>query len=137
VTNGASADISAYSVAGGVLTQLNGSPFGAGGNPSGIAMTSNGKYVYVANYGDGTISGYSIGNGGALDQLSGSPFPDGNGTGPTALGIDKGNKHLFVTNQSSDNIAVYSIVKSGALSQISGSPFSNPNALGPRGLAVY
>jgi 6-phosphogluconolactonase (cycloisomerase 2 family) len=94
VTNGASANISAYAVAGGVLTQLTGSPFGAGGQPQGIAITPNGKYVYVANYGDGTISGYSVGSGGALVQLSGSPFADGAGTAPTAITIDKAGKTL-------------------------------------------
>ena len=45
VTNGASGDVSAYSAAGGVLTQLAGSPFAAGGTPLGIAMTANGKFV--------------------------------------------------------------------------------------------
>ena len=109
VTNGASADISAYSVANGVLTQLTGSPFKAGGTPQGIAMTSNGKYLYVANYGDATISGYSISGGGALVPLHGSPFADGSGTGPTALTVDKSNAHLFVTNQDTEGVAVYAI----------------------------
>jgi 6-phosphogluconolactonase len=137
VTNGASADISAYSVSGGVLTQITGSPFAAGGTPQGIAMTSNGKFLYVANYGDGTISGYSIGSGGALTQLSGSPFADGTSTSPTALAVDKSNKHLFVTNQGTQAIAVYSISGSGAVAQINGSPFADSNAIGPRGLALY
>jgi 6-phosphogluconolactonase len=137
VTNGASADISAYSVAGGVLTQLSGSPFPAGNEPAGITITPNGKYLYVANYTDGTISGYSVGAGGALVALPGSPFADGSDTGPTAVAVDKGGKHLFVTNQTGESIAVYSVAHSGAITQISGSPFADSNAIYPRGVAVY
>jgi 6-phosphogluconolactonase len=136
VTNGASADVSAYSVAGGVLTQLTNSPFAAGGTPDGITITPNGKFVYVANQGDGTISAYSAA-GGALKQLKASPFADGSGTGPTAMAVDKSGEHLFVTNQSTSTIAVYTIGGSGAIAQISGSPFELTGALGPRGLALY
>lgn len=135
VTNGASANVSAYSVADGVLTQLTGSPFAAGGTPAGIAMTHNGKLLYVANQGDGTISGYAIGAGGALTALSGSPFADGTDTGPGALTVDQANKHLFVANGGSGAIAVYTIDSSGRLAQITGSPFSDSG--GPKGLALY
>jgi DNA-binding beta-propeller fold protein YncE len=116
---------------------LAGSPFAAGGTPQGIAIAPNGKHVYVANEGDGTISGYSVGSGGALSALAGSPFADGDGVGPTALTVDPSGKHLYVTNQSADTIAVYAIAASGALSQIAGSPFADPSGNGPRGLVLY
>ncbi len=137
VTNGASADISAYGVANGVLTQLSGSPFSAGGAPLGLTMTPNGKFVYVANSGDGTVSGYSIGSGGALHPLSGSPFADGSGTSPTALAVDHGGKHLFVTNGGSTTISVYAIAKSGGIAQIAGSPFPDNGGSDPKGVALY
>lgn len=138
VTNGASADISAYSVANGVLTQITGSPFSAGGTPLGITATPNGKFVYVANSADSTVSGYSIGDGGALHPLSGSPFADGSGTSPIALAIDKGGKHLFVTNTNTNAIAVYAIAGSGRINQVAGSPFpERTGSAGPKGLALY
>jgi len=138
VTDGAQAAVTAYSVAGGVLTQLTGSPFSAGSTPDGIAIAPNGKYVYVANYGDGTLSGYAVGSGGALVELKGSPFADGSGTGPTALAIDSAGKELFVTNQSVEQIAVYAIGASGAIAQIKGSPFTEKQgAEYPRGLVIY
>jgi 6-phosphogluconolactonase len=138
VTNGAAASISGYSVADGVLTSLNGSPFSAGGSPDGIAITPKNQDVYVANYGDGTISGYSVGAGGILSALPGSPFADGSGAGPNAVAIDRAGKHLFVSNGSTQQIAVYAIGVSGALSQIEGSPFSErEGAFSPRGLAIY
>lgn len=138
VTNGASADISAYSVAEGVLTPLAGSPFAAGGTPLGIAITPNGKHVYVANSADGTISGYSVGGGGALVKVHGSPFSDGSGVSPYALAIDKSGKQLFVTNSNTNSIAVYAIASSGRISQIAGSPFpERSGSAGPKGLALY
>jgi 6-phosphogluconolactonase (cycloisomerase 2 family) len=137
VVNGAHADVGAYSVADGALTQLAGSPFPAGNSPLGIAMSPNDKFVYVANAGDGTISGYSIGNGGALDALSGSPFADGSNTSPTALAIDKAGQHLFVTNSGTETVAVYDIAKSGGLTAIKGSPFAISEGTGPKGLAIY
>jgi 6-phosphogluconolactonase len=137
VTNGASADISVYSVAGGVLAQLKKSPFSAGNQPAGIAISPNGKLLYVANYGDGTISGYAIAGGGTPKPLAGSPFADGTGTGPTAVAIDQSGEHLFVSNQSSDAIAVYAIGTSGTLTPVSGSPFAVSGGLYPRGLALY
>jgi 6-phosphogluconolactonase (cycloisomerase 2 family) len=138
VTNGVQANVSAYGVASGVLTQLAGSPFPAGNQPDSIVITPDGKYAYVANSGDGTISGYGIGGGGTLRQLSGSPFADGSDTAPGALTTDAQGKHLFVANANAQNIAVYAIGGSGALSQIEGSPFAERSgASGPKGLAIY
>jgi 6-phosphogluconolactonase (cycloisomerase 2 family) len=138
VTDGAAKSISGYSVAGGVLTALNDSPFSAGDEPDGIAIAPNNKYVYVANSGDSTISGYSVGAGGNLKALAGSPFADGSAAGPNAVIVDSAGKHLFVANGSTEQIAVYAIAGSGALSQIKGSPFTeNEGASGPQGLAIY
>ncbi|HTT82454.1 MAG TPA: beta-propeller fold lactonase family protein [Rhizomicrobium sp.] len=137
VTDAAHGDISGYSAAAGVLTQLSGSPFPAGNQPNGIVMTPNDKFVYVANYGDGTISGYSIGSGGVLEALAGSPFADGSGTAPIAVAIDKAGKHLFVTNANTQDIAVYDIAESGSITQIDGSPFPLTDGTGPKGLALY
>jgi 6-phosphogluconolactonase len=50
-----------------------GSPFPAGNNPISLATVNN--FLYVSNFKDGTISGYSINPiNGALTALAGSPF---------------------------------------------------------------
>jgi 6-phosphogluconolactonase len=137
VTNGASGDISAYSVAGTALTPLSGSPFAAGNTPEGIAVTSDGTKLYVANRGDSTLSGYAIGAGGALTPLPGSPYADGSGGSPTALALDKKNNYLFVANSSADTLAVYKVGTAGSLTPVRGSPFGDgAGAGGPEGLAV-
>ena len=47
-----------------------------------------GRYAYVANYTDGTISGYSIAGNGALTALPRSPYSVSS-TQPTDIGIVK------------------------------------------------
>jgi Lactonase, 7-bladed beta-propeller len=62
VTNLSSNNVSAYAInaSTGALTQLTGSPFAAGYQPSGVAIDSSGKFLYVAN--NGSISGHYSGN---------------------------------------------------------------------------
>jgi 6-phosphogluconolactonase len=79
--------------AGGVLNAVSGSPFAAGTGPASVVLDTTGKYVYTANLGDGTISGYSIGTSSALSALNGSPYASG--TQVTSLGADKSGKYLL------------------------------------------
>jgi 6-phosphogluconolactonase (cycloisomerase 2 family) len=44
-------------------------------NPVAIAMDSAGKLLFVANGIEGTVSVFSIGSGGTLTEVAGSPFP--------------------------------------------------------------
>ena len=44
----------------GALTPITGPPFSAGRNPIFVAVDPSGKFAYVANHADGTISGYTI-----------------------------------------------------------------------------
>ena len=79
--------------ANGVLNAVTGSPFAAGAQPFSIVLDSSGKYVYVANGIDATISGYLIGTGGGLTALSGSPYASG--AQVEALGRDSSGKYLL------------------------------------------
>jgi DNA-binding beta-propeller fold protein YncE len=87
-----------------------------------------GKFAYVANYQDATVSGYSINAAtGALTSVLGSPFPtSGCGAGeslcfPTSVAVDPTGKFAYV---SFGNISGYTInATTGALTPIPGSPF--------------
>ena len=77
--NGAGS-VSAYSAnrASGVLTELPGSPFAAGANPSAIAIAIPyvHAFAYVANTTSANVSAYTIdGTTGALAPVGGSHFP--------------------------------------------------------------
>jgi hypothetical protein len=60
-------------------------------------LTANlrGEFVYVANSGDGTISGYTVGTDGNLTQITGSPFTTG-GT-PSTVGVDTAGSFLYAS----------------------------------------
>jgi 6-phosphogluconolactonase len=80
--------ISTFQVASdGKLTYLATTPLT---NPVAIAMDSAGKFLFVANGGEATVSVFSIGSNASLSQVSGSPFtlplPAGGQT-PSALAL--------------------------------------------------
>jgi DNA-binding beta-propeller fold protein YncE len=83
-----------------------------------------GKFVFVANEGSNNVSVFSIGSGGALSQVQGSPFATG--TSPVFLVTDHSGSVLYVADHGSSDIAEFSIAGDGALAAISGSPISVP-----------
>ena len=111
----------------GSLTLVTGSPFQVGVDPAGVAVDASGKYVYVPNIADATISAFTLNSAsGALTPVLGSPFPSGgNGTinGPLGIAADTAGKFIYVCNASND-VSAFSINNSsGVLSAIGGSPF--------------
>jgi DNA-binding beta-propeller fold protein YncE len=77
----------------GTLTLVGDYPTG-GGNPAGVAVTPDGRFVYVVNYLSGTISGFSIAAGtGVLTAVTGSPFTIG--AGLWELAIDPSGRYLY------------------------------------------
>ena len=70
------------------LTPVQGSPISAGRGTRAIAADPGGRFVYAANAGDGSISGYSISSGtGELRALAGSAFASTD-AGTVTLAID-------------------------------------------------
>jgi 6-phosphogluconolactonase len=89
-----------------------------------LAVDSTGSYLYVARGGtNGGIAVYSIGAGGVLNSISGSPFAGGNR--PFSMVIDKTGKYLYVANRTDSTISAYTIGTGSALTAVSGSPFSS------------
>src|ERR1700756_2840157 len=74
------------------------SPYLAGNNPYGLAISSTGSYLYTANKLDNSVSEFSIGSGGGLTSLQNSPISI-SFIGPTALMIDPSGKYLFAADQ--------------------------------------
>jgi 6-phosphogluconolactonase (cycloisomerase 2 family) len=99
---------------GGVLTPLSGSPFAAGVKPSAIASDASGKYVYVTDFSNANVRGYTV-NTGNLTPLAGSPFSAGNQ--PTAIVVDPSYPYAYVTNSLDSNVTAYSI-SNGKLTSI-------------------
>jgi 6-phosphogluconolactonase len=85
LANAGASNVSAYKIRrSGALTAVAGSPFGAGTDPTGVAVDPTGKFAYVTNYDSESVSAYTINaTSGALTAVAGSPF----GTGSAPWGI--------------------------------------------------
>jgi 6-phosphogluconolactonase len=115
----------------GALTALAGSPVASGGpNPGGIAVSPDGKYLFVANAGDidvptlGNVSVFSVNaSSGALTAVSGSPFAAA--PNPKRIAVDPASKFLYATNEDAGNMTVFAIGRgTGVLTEVTGSPFA-------------
>ena len=136
VANQASNNISAFMInaATGVLVPVAGSPYPAGGTtPGGIAVSSDGAFLYVANQGTNNIPTFTVVPGtGALTPV-GPPVPAG--TTPTSVTVSPDGAFLYAANQGSNDVFAYKINGvSGALATASGSPF--PDGVTPRAIAT-
>lgn len=89
-------------------TEIVGSPWNTGTNPNRVLVDPSGKFIYTANYGNSTISGFSITPGtGALLPLIHSPYPSGNGS--TSLAFDPSGRFLFNGDYNDDLISCYEL----------------------------
>ncbi len=83
--------IASYSIgSGGALTGVQ--TIASGDAPYALLAESTGAYLYAANRGGGTVSGYAIASG-AFTALSGSPYTSG--VTATALAEDNSGKYLI------------------------------------------
>jgi len=94
--------------------------------PTAVNVVASGSYVYVTAY-DSTVTptvgyvfAFSVGSGGVLTPLSGSPFAAG--VQPSAIASDPTSTYVYVTDQASNNVRGYSVA-SGNLTALSGSPY--------------
>jgi 6-phosphogluconolactonase (cycloisomerase 2 family) len=132
-----SGTVSVFSVQGTTLTEVPGSPFIVGGlslasgpGPAGLAVTPDGKYLYVSSQFDSTITKFSVSASGALTQGPILPV----GTAPSAVTITPDGGFIYVANSSTVSaFAVCNQVVSnctdpnspdGSLAAVAGSPFS-------------
>jgi len=93
--------VAAYSINAGDLTPLAGSPFTAGPGPSAMAMTPNGKFLYVATT-PGVVA-FAVNADGSLTS-TGSPanFPNP----PVALSIDTTGTYLYTLTINTSRVAI-------------------------------
>ena len=130
--------MSVFSVgAGGALTPVTGSPFATGQpcgsscGPRSVAFSPDGKLLATASYCGDSVSVFSVGAGGALTPVTGSPFPAGDpgATCTDSVAFSPDGKLLATANfdYGSDNagsVSVFSVGADGALTPVTGSPFA-------------
>jgi 6-phosphogluconolactonase len=97
----------------------------------GLASDPLSAFLFVAETNTG-LRVLSIGTGGSLKEVSGSPYAAG--TGPTGVLLDTTGSYVYVANKGSNNISAFTLTAaSGKLTAVAGSPFAsggtNPIAL--------
>jgi 6-phosphogluconolactonase len=113
----------------GVLTQISGSPYTVGEGAISLVLHPSGKFLYVANPGQGgtqenDISLFTIASNGALTEVLPRASVAPNASQPHLLVMDPAGAFLYVMNAGSSNISVFSIASSGVLTQVANSPFA-------------
>jgi 6-phosphogluconolactonase (cycloisomerase 2 family) len=124
-----------------VLTLKSGGALNAGTNPTilppsskstspsdgGLASDPLSAFLFVAEINTG-LRVFSIGTGGALNEVTGSPYAVG--TGPVAVLLDTTGSYVYVANKGSNNISGFLLTAaSGKLTAIAGSPFASGGQL--------
>ena len=115
------------------LTPVQGSPFVAGRGTRSIALDAKGKFLYAANFTDGSIAGYSIdGSSGELRTLSGSAFVSADDS-TLAVVVDPLGRFVYSTNSiQNGTISGFAIDRdNGGLTPVPNAPNPAPGVTGP------
>jgi len=83
-----------------------------------ISVTVHDNVVYVLNAGgDGNISGFTVGNGGALTPIAGSTRSlSGSAVGPAQVAFSPNGRWLVVTEKATNRLDVYAVGSDGSAS---------------------
>jgi len=131
VADGTANTVTALSASASGLTATSNSAT-VGTAPSNLYVDPS-NHLYVANSGSNNVSAFTIGSGGALTPISGSPYSVGNA--PSFITSNSGGSILFVANKGSANVSSFQIGGGGSLTAASGSPYAASGFSGPNGLA--
>jgi len=139
VVNGGSDDVTVFTIGtAGVLTPVpqaagNTNPLSVqGSDPGSIAISRNGKFLYVANLGSNDVTAFSIGATGLLTLLppsGGHANPiSTRGTIPRGIAISPNASFLYVANSGSNDVTVFQVGTNGLLTLVPATA-SNPNPI--------
>jgi YVTN family beta-propeller protein len=106
----------------GTTTLLPGSAIAVGSDPTGVAVTPDGKQAYVANHGSGNVS--------VIDTATNAVVATVRvGSGPYGIAVTPDGKHAYVADNGSGNVDVIDTATNTVTATI-------PVGAGPYGLAV-
>lgn len=136
--------LSQYKIASdGSLSPIGTGSVASGQGPNALTIDHAGKFLYVANHGDGSLPGtvqqYSIGSDGSLTSVAVTNV----GTRPVGIAINPSNKFLYVANYTDGTVSQFSInATTGALTPLSPATVlagtnTSAVAIDPTGKALY
>lgn len=103
-------------------TLLPPNPTSSSPQDTGLASDPNSKFLFVAELNTG-LRVLSIGTGGSLKEVSGSPYKVAT---PAGVGLDPTGSYVYVTSKGANTISGFTLnAASGQLAPIAGSPFAS------------
>jgi 6-phosphogluconolactonase (cycloisomerase 2 family) len=141
VANWGSDDIGVFTIAGdGALQAVPGSPFASGGSrPEGVALTPDGRFLFVGHSESRTIVPFAVDGSGGLARLD----PVDVESAPNGMTVTPDGRFLLATLPALGRIAVLGIAHDGGLAPVPASPFATDAgtadgiALGRGGASAY
>ncbi|WP_158800343.1 bifunctional YncE family protein/alkaline phosphatase family protein [Pedobacter sp. L105] len=86
-----------------------------GDNPNDLSISRNGKYLYVANANDNTVSVIDLRKGKVLETLNTAVSPTPlSGTTSNSVALSKDDKTLYIANADNNCLAVFDVTKPGS-----------------------
>jgi 6-phosphogluconolactonase len=111
---------SSYTVSGdGELTAVSGSVGNTRSEVCWAAVTNDGRYAYVTNFGDGTVSSYEIGGDGSLalrEAVAGSTRKAGKGIRDEAISRD--GRYLYAIDPDAQKLFGWTVAEDGQLTAV-------------------
>jgi 6-phosphogluconolactonase len=123
-TSSGSGEVSAFTI-GTYTGTLSGPVSTATGSASvGMATVNANEFLFVSDPSHSQLDGFSIGAGGTLSTIAGSPFPVGQSSSPQGLASPSNGQQLLYA---ADNggVDAFSIGANGVPTPIAGSPFAS------------
>ncbi len=102
-----------------------------------VLVTNDGRYVYAANFGSGTISSYSLSAAGVLTLLNGAAASFGNTTQPVDIDLSADGRYLYQLLRGAGAVVALRVNGDGSLTQLETETGGLPVADGASGLAAY
>jgi YVTN family beta-propeller protein len=107
--------VSEFTIGAGGELASSGAPFYThGAYPSYLAVSPNGKYIYVANdAASGSVAEFLVNPNGSLTNLS--PTPVSAGAGPQGIAISPNGQHVYVANELDNTVSIFDVTGNGTL----------------------
>ncbi len=105
-----------------------------------VTVDPSGRYAYVPNNFNNTVSQYTIGVNGSLTAMAASAVAAG--AGPYAVTVDPTGRYVYVTNQGGGSVSQYTIGVTGALTpmatpSVTAGPGTSSVTVTPSGQYAY
>jgi 6-phosphogluconolactonase (cycloisomerase 2 family) len=109
-------------------------PFGTAISPSSLAISPNGKYLYVATPGAQAVDGYSV-NGFALARLAGAPYPT-QATKTAMVTINSAGTLLAALDEQAPGVTLFAVKSDGTLGFAPQNEYTLPALAGQNPMAI-